>query len=115
MKDLFGNLKESFVDMWSATLEFVKSLLILLIYIVCIPFYPLWVLKRNYCLDVWYKYHFTQYYQKCVNPKTIKRIFQTCEMYGDNSLFRENERKWAVKIIKRYRADLRQSTNKTKQ
>lgn len=106
MKDLLDNLWDSILEMRDATFEFVKCLLVLMIYLICIPFYPLWLLKRNYCLDVWYKYHFTQYYQRCVNPKTIKRIFQTCEMYRDNSCFRENERKWAAKIIKRYRAGL---------
>lgn len=108
MKDLFGNLKESFVDLWSATLEFVKCLLILLIYIVCVPFYPLWRLKRIFQVDVWYKYHFTQYYQRHINAKTIKTIFEICEANRDKSLERENERKWSAKIIKRYRADLRQ-------
>ncbi len=108
MKDLFENLMESFIEMWAATLEFTKCLLVLIIYIVCIPFYPLWWLKRAFQIDVWYKYHFTQYYQKHINQRTIKLIFEICKENRNNSLFRINERKWSAKIIKRYRANLRQ-------
>lgn len=106
MKDLLDNLWNSILEMRDATFEFVRCFLVMMIYLICLPFYPLWVLKRTFQIDVWYKYHFTQYYQKNINPKTIKKIFEVCADNRDKSLERENERKWATKIIKRYRSYL---------
>jgi len=104
MKDLFTTIKNSFFDLIDAMKMLLSSLLILLICLICIPFYPFWLIGNTIHLKIWYLYHFTQFYQIHLNERSVWIVLKDIRRVRDNNLKRRLERKWATKIIRRYRS-----------
>lgn len=107
MKELILDLRYSTVALLGVLCQFVWDILRIMFYMVGYPFALLYRwLVRPFHLSVWYKYHYTQYYQKCVSKHTLPRMLKLLSvdrLDRNKSLFIRNERRWAYRIIRRYR------------
>lgn len=110
MKELILDLRDSSVALIGVLCQFVWDIIRILFFIIGYPFALLYrLLIRPFHISVWYKFHFTQYYQKHLNKFTIQRMFRLVKgnrKLRNKSLYVRNERIWACKIIKRYRKEL---------
>lgn len=116
MKELVLDLRDSFVALLGVFCQFMWDILRIAFFVVGYPFAIFYrLLVRPFHISVWYKFHFTEYYQKNMNKYTVKRMFRllkTNRLRRNKSLYVKNERRWAYKIIKRYRDDLSISNQK---
>lgn len=103
MKEAIIDLRDSFLVVCGSTVQFAIDLFTVILLIAYMPFYPFVWLFRSYRVSVWYKYHFTQYYQKHLNERTIDKIFRVLRRERNNTILCKYERIWATKIIRRYR------------
>ena len=113
MKELILDLRDSSVALIGVFCQFIWDILRIIFFIIGYPFSMFYrLLISPFHISVWYKYYFTDYYQKHLNEFTVKRMFRLLKSNRtkrQKSLYVRNERKWAVKILKRYRYDLEQT------
>lgn len=115
MKELILDLRDSSVALIGVLCQFVWYILRIIFFIIGYPFsmfYRLFI--SPFHVSVWYKYHFTDYYQKHLNKYTVQRMLRLLKFdraKRHKSLYVRNERKWAVKILKRYRYENSKSHN----
>lgn len=69
------------------------------------PSYNARRVKEYTNIIIWYRYHFTQYYQKNMNERTIRYSLKLTKKTRNNSIKCKLERKWVCRIIKRYRKE----------
>lgn len=116
MKELMLDLRDSSVALIGVLCQFIWDTLRIISYIIGYPFILFYkFVIQPFHISVWYKFHFTNYYQKHLNKATVQRMFRLLRFNRSKrhkSLYVMIERKWAVKILKRYRADLRQYNTK---
>lgn len=107
MKELILDLRDSLVALIGALFHFIWDILRVIAFILGYPFAKVYLyLIAPFHILVWYRYHFTQYYQKYISKNTLPRMLKLLRLYRPNrntSLYVRNERKWAYKIIIRYR------------
>lgn len=107
MKELILDLRDSFVALLGVFCQFIWDILRILFFIIGYSFALLYrLLIRPFHVSIWYKYHFTQYYQKHLNKYTVQRMFRLIKSnrgLRNKSLYVKNERMWACRIIRRYR------------
>lgn len=110
MKELILDLRDSSVALVGVFCQFVWDILRVLFFLVGYPFSLAYrYLIMPFHVSVWYKYHYTQYYQKHLNKFTVQRMLRLVRANRNKrnkSLYVRNERKWAYRIIKRYRSEV---------
>lgn len=105
MNKLWSYLKDSFIELLESAVETLRCLAVFVCYVLLLPLLPVLLVNEYTSIITWYRYHFTQYYQKNMNERTIRYSLKLTKKTRNNSIKCKLERKWVCRIIKRYRKE----------